>query len=149
MMRRSGRVGIVTVMVLAVVVGIVFIGILIFGNRNSPTSEATKFMDALAQSNVKELTNLTYMPGETRAQIEKKWDFTVNVAGKYYVFTWYPTGEKKASANSAGVVIEYTADARKPGSYPQESSIPMVRVKGKWKVDIRSMDRNIYPGLPR
>ena len=40
-------------------------------------------------------------------------------------------------------------DADHPGAYEELYELPMVKVGDDWKVDVRGISREFYPGLPR
>jgi len=147
-MQRNGRITYLNVMLGAVIIGVIAIFVLLLGSRSSPTSEASKFLNALASANTNELVQLSYFPGDSTEDLRKQWDFAVNDAGKYYVFTWMPTDEKFASDTQATVKIKIVKNADKYGSYGEDTSIPMIKRNGQWLVDVRSLDKSIYPDLP-
>ncbi len=128
------------------VIGIVALVFLILFNGNSPTEAANQFLSALAAGNDKELMALSWYDGD-RSKLQKEWDFATQVAGKYYSFTWSPITAKR-SGDSANVEINITKNARKFGSYQEQTAIPLVRKDGKWLVDVKSIDRKMYPDLP-
>jgi hypothetical protein len=106
-------------------------------------------MMALSTKDVDTLTKMSMMPGETDEQIRKQWDFTVNVAEKYYRCGWHIEGAAQPSPTTASVKLKVIHDADHPGSYDELYELPMVKVGEDWKVDVRGMSREFYPGLPR
>lgn len=74
-------------------------------------------MSALARKDVDTLTNLTYIGKRSPEEIRKKWDFSVNSAGKYYNFRYRITAGKEANETSGSVSMQLTRDAETPGSY--------------------------------
>jgi hypothetical protein len=123
-MKLAGRVSVLAVLaIFAVIVGGAVIVLLTTGE--SPESAATSFLSALAKGDINELTNLSYMANQSPEEVKKKWDFAENVAGPYYRFAYRVTGSNQADANDA------------------------VKVGDKWKVDVRSVNIELFPALPR
>lgn len=131
-------------MIPVVAVGLLIIIGLLFGPRETPMSVANEFMDALARGDSKRLTELSYIGHGTAEELEKKWDFTVKVPGKYYRFTWQVRGETIESDTVATVKV----DIDKGSGFADPMSIPLIKQDGKWKVDSYGLSRAIYPGLP-
>jgi hypothetical protein len=144
-MKRAGRIHPLSILGIA---GVVVIAILFFLGRSSPMSVAGDFMLALAKADTKKLADLSYMQGLETAEIEKKWDFTVNTAAPHYRFIWRVLGSTQASDEIATVKLELVRNLG-PSSYPENFEIPMVKKSGKWLVDVRSINREFFPALPR
>lgn len=147
-MRAMHRAGRVNLILIGLAVVVVFVGILAFAGRSGPTPSANAFLTALVKGDVDKLTDLSYYQGD-RGKLKEQWDFAVHQAGKYYAFTWRVKDEKQSNDTNAAVQIDIVRNVRSGSSYPENSEIPMVKVDGAWKVDVRSLDRDIYPALPR
>ena len=145
-MKQSGRISLV---LLASIVSVVVVaGILIF-SRESMSSVGQRFIEALYAKDVDTLTKMTMMSETPTESIHKQWDHAVNVAGKYYMFAYKIEGATQSGPNSGSVKIQIVKDVDKPTAFPEHVEIPMVKVGDEWKVDIRNMDHELYPGLPR
>jgi len=147
-MKRAGRIS--WVLLIGVVGILVVVGILMVA-QESPTTAATRFMTALTKGDVKTLTELTYLDDATEkdpAGIKKQWEFSTDV-GKYYTFIWKITGETASGPDAASVKMTIIKNAASPAAYDEPCDLPMVKVKGRWKVNVRSMWRELYPALPR
>lgn len=144
-MKKAGR-ALVAVLIAVVVVGAAVAMFLLAGS--SPTSVANDFMIALARGNTKDLTRLSYMGDMKPEEVEKAWQQSVK-RGELYRFVWRNTGYSQPSDTSATVDMQIVRNADNPGSYEEKFGIPMVREDGQWKVDVRNLNRGIYPGLPR
>jgi hypothetical protein len=81
--------------------------------------------------------------------MRKKWDFAVNRAGKYYLFTYKITSARQIDENNAQVTMQFTKDAGDPSSYDAKYEIPLVKVGNEWKVDVKAISRELYPAIPR
>jgi len=145
-MKQSGRVNIF--MLLCLVSAVLVGGILLFVKEGVATTGG-RFLNALERHDVDELTKLSSMSGLTEEQIHKKWEQTVNVAGRYYLFAYHIEGASQASENSASVRFRIIKDMDKPAAYDEAVELPMVKVGNEWKVDVRSISHELYPGLPR
>lgn len=145
-MRRRGRANWLVVLGL---IGVVVIVVLFLIGGRSATSVAAEFMSALGKHDVAKLTELSYMDGDTPEQVRKKWEYTTQVAAPYYRFKWQFLGESSAAPDTSAVRLWVWRDAQSPASYEEKFEIPMVKVDGKWKVDVRGLNRLMYPGLPR
>lgn len=145
-MNRSGRVsigGLLAVVVVAIVAAVFFL------SKESLTTVGARFMNALAHGDVDTLTKLSYIGNESPDEIRKQWDYAVNKTGKYYNFSFQITGESQPDKNSGAVRMQVMRDLDNPSSYPENFQLPMIKVGDEWKVDVKGINREMYPGLPR
>lgn len=145
-MIRSGKASWVMVAGLAGVALVV--GIFILGG-DSPSSVAGKFMTALSLGNVDQLTELSYLPGEDKSKVSQQWDYAVNVSGKYYRFKFAIRSDRIISDTEAAVSISMWRNYFSGIAYDEKFELPMVKDHGKWLVDVRGINRELFPGLPR
>lgn len=145
-MKQSGRASLMTI---AAIVAVLLVVGLMFLGKESVTSVGDRFLKALYFGDVETLTKMSYLGNDTEDQMRKKWDFAVNRAGKYYLFAYRITGGKQVSDDTAQVTMQFIKDAANPGSYEEKYEIPLVKVGNEWKVDVKGMNRTIYPALPR
>ncbi|BBO23322.1 MAG: DUF2950 domain-containing protein [Fimbriimonadaceae bacterium] len=143
-MRQSGRVHWITVVGL---LGIVALVVLLFAGKESPANVASRFMSALARHDVEELTSLSFYEGDPE-QLRKGWDYAVNVAGKHFLFRWSLETVKESGPDTAAVKLKVER-ALGPNSFPENFDLPLVLTKDGWRVDVRGISRNMFPGLPR
>jgi hypothetical protein len=120
-----------------------------FFSGDSPQTSASQFMSALAEGDVKALTDRSFMDGESAESVMKKWEYATQVASPHYAFAWQAVGQQVNGPDSASVTIQLVRNADSPASYPDKYGIPLVKRDGKWLVDVRALDRKIYPNLPR
>ena len=147
-MKKAGRVSLLTLIVIvAVLVGSAIVLLLIV--PDSPESAAKQFMSALATGNVDKLVSLSDLGDESPDQARKQWDFSVNTAGKYYQFVYSVNSSSESDPTDASVKILMLRNPDKPGSFQETFDIPMVKKGDHWKVDVRAMNRTIYPALPQ
>lgn len=144
-MKRSGRTSIIVIITVTLVAAV--IGLFLLAGE-SPTGVGTKFLTALANGNEKQLAEFGYMDGLTPAQMEEKWKETHEVS-KYWLFAYRVQGTTNQDENSATIRLEWIKNATNPASYGEKFELPMVKVDGKWKVDVRAISREMYPALPR
>lgn len=145
-MKQSGRASLLTILALVAVV--IVIGLLAFA-RESSASIAARFMDALSAGDSKVLSEMTYLGDDTPEELRKQWDFAVNTAGKHYVFVYRIVGSNQPSEDSANVRVQVVRNAYRSGAYEEAYTIPLVKVGDEWKVDVKGISREMYPGLPR
>lgn len=145
-MKQHGRVSFITI---ASLLGVAIVLSLFFIKTDSPGQTAQKFMSALAMGDSKTLAQLSYMDGVPESEIEKKWEYTTQVAGKYYHFVWQIISESQASSDTASIKLDVVRNADSDSAYAERFGIPLVHQNGKWLVDVRSMSREMYPSLPR
>ena len=145
-MKQSGR---VSILMLASIVSVVFITAILLFSKESVSSVGTRFLDALERHDVDTLTKMSMMSGTSPEQIHKEWDQCVNHAGKYYTFAYHVEGASQSGDNLGSVRFRLIKDADRPGAYDEAVELPMVKVDGEWKVDVRSMSHELFPGLPR
>ncbi len=146
LMRRSGRFSPVSFLA---VIAIAMVVIVFVFSKQSLSNVGGQFMDALARGDVNKLTDLTYLGGEPSDQIQKKWEFATQVAGKHYSFRWAINSEVQIDPNDGTVRLQVERNAGSGSSYPENYELPMVKVDGKWKVDVNGISREMYPALPR
>jgi len=97
---------------------------------------------------VDRLCELSYFPGD-KEKLRKQWEFAVNDAGKYYVYTWQFTGTTISDSDTAAVAMAFMANADQSGSPESKIQLPMVKENGVWKVDVKAITTEMYPALPR
>jgi hypothetical protein len=144
-MKRLGRINWVLVSVVGIV--LLFGSSLLFGSE-SPQSVGSRFMTALAKGDVDQLAELSY-PQERKEDFRKQWDWAVNVAGPHYRFVWKVTGFTQLDEDTASVRMMVARNVMTPGTYEEKFELPMVREDNTWRVDVRAVNREMYPGLPR
>ncbi len=144
-MKRAGRLNWIA---MVGVLGIAVIGFLMFFGQKSSTSNAIAFMEALGNKDVDRLVELSSWDGD-KEDLRKKWDYSVNTAGKYYVFRWEVLSEKKADDNHSAVKLTVFRNAFRPQTFPEKFELPMVREGDEWKVDVRGLSHQIFPATPR
>lgn len=145
-MKQSGRASLI---MLATAAMVILLGMIFLFGKESLTSVGTRFMSALARGDVDTLTKMSLVGDETPEQMHKEWDFAVNTAGKHYRFFWRITSELQADERSGSVRMQITRNADTPGGYEEAFQLPLEKVNGEWKVDVRGISREMYPGLPR
>lgn len=146
-MKKAGRISFVLLAVIVALVAGVFVFVFLLSGE-APESVATKFLAALSKGDPKTLTALSYMGSEPESNIEQKWQFTVDVT-RYYQFKYLIEGVKQVDPDAANVQVEMMKDANRPGAVPEHFELPMVKINNHWKVDLRALNREIYPALPR
>lgn len=145
-MNQSGRVSFITLLGAASVILIVTLLLL---SRESLSSVGGRFMSALARKDVEALTKLTHLGNRSPEEIRKQWDFTVNTAGKYYNFQYRVVSATQSDANSASVKLQVVRNSDQQSSFDENFQLPLIKVGEEWKVDVRGISRDFYPGLPR
>lgn len=145
-MRERGGASIITI---AGIVSVLLVVAIFFFTKPTPAAAGGEFMDALVRGDTATLTELSYMQKDTPEEIRKKWDYVFENVAKHYRFQWAPVNSKLLSDDRGTVVILVEKDFGTPGSYPQKFELPMVMENGEWKVDVRSISREMFPGLPR
>jgi hypothetical protein len=146
-MNQSGRVNPVT---LFAVIAVVLFAFVILFSRESLSTVGARFMGALARHDVDTLTEMSYMgDGVSKDEIRKKWDFAVNDAGKYYRFYWKVLGTNQSSEKDAAVRLEVTRNIDSGSAYEERYQLPLIKVGNDWKVFVRGINREMFPGLPR
>jgi hypothetical protein len=145
-MNQSGRASIITVLAIASV--LLVVGLFAF-SRESLTAVAGRFMTALSEGNVDQLTKMSYLGNGTEEEMRRDWELAVNTAGRYYKFEFRIVGSVQHSPDSASVRMQVVRDSDRMGSFEENYQLPLVRVGNDWKVDVRSISSQFYPALPR
>lgn len=149
-MKRSGRAHWLIVLGL---VGLAVVLALFLFSGESPTTVANQFMIALANGDADELTRLTYYKGD-KERLREKWKYATTVVAPHYRFAWATRSYVQNGPDQVTVKMEVARDSGdpkrpNPASYPENFEMRLFKEGGRWKVDVGSMARNVYPGLPR
>ncbi len=144
--RTAGRISPLTLFGVA---AIVLVGVGLFIAQESVATVGSKFMDALARGDVETLTEMSYMADLPKEEIRKRWDFTINKAAPHYRFTWSITSSDETADNTGNVRLKVMRNVGSGGGYDEKFELPLVKVDDEWKVDVRSISRDMFPGLPR
>lgn len=144
-MHRAGRAHWVTI---AGSVGFAVLLAIFLIPTNSPNTAANQFMSALAEGDVDKLMALSYYKG-SEEKMRAQWEFAVRECAPYYRFKWRNVGLKEADEKVAGVRMFVQRNLGSGTDYEERFDIPLVKVDGKWLVDVRSISRAMYPGIPR
>jgi hypothetical protein len=145
-MNRSGRISLVGLLGIIAVVALVFLLLFV---REGLTAVGEKFMTALATGDTATLTKMSYMGDTPADQVQKEWQFATQVAGKHYLFYWRVLGATQASQDRGSIRLQVIRNAASPAAYEENYALPLVKVGDDWKVDVRGISREMYPGLPR
>lgn len=145
-MLRAGKVSATLIVIVAFVVGLLAMTL---STGESPMFVGSSFMAALADGDSQALAELSYGDGVTEEELVEMWEYTTHVAGLYFTFSYEITGETKPQDDTAIVTMEYVKNAGMSGSYPEKFQLPLKKVDGEWRVDVFSLSRDMYPGLPR
>lgn len=143
-MLRSGKAHWITIFGILGVIALIAIFLI---SGESPTGVANRFLVALAKGDVDTLTDLSYYEG-SKETLREKWKYATQVSGPYYRFAWTITTTKQPDDKSAAVRTSMFRGFG-PGSFGENFDIPLVKVDGKWKVDVHAISRGLFPGLPR
>lgn len=147
--RKRWQAGRVNVLAIGGIVCLALIVFVLFAGRESTATVGARFMTALAKGDVDTLTQMSFMGDETPDQVRKQWDYTVHGVGQYYRFRWHITGTSQANDNTAAVLLQVARNADTPSAYDENYQLPLVKVNGGWKVDVRNISRDMFPALPR
>jgi hypothetical protein len=144
-MYQAGRAHWLTIAGLASL--LVVAGLFFFG-QDRAGKVAHAFMTALGEGDVDALVQHSFYPGASSEELRDRWKFAVERAGPNYRFAWRIVGITKASEETAAAVMMVV---RNPGptSFEEKIQLPLQKEKGEWKVDVRAIDRKLYPALPR
>jgi hypothetical protein len=127
--------------------GVIIVGAMFLGGE-SYTTAANRFMSSLAKGDVDELTKVSYIPDLSSEEIHKKWEESVRES-EHYRFAWKSVADAQDSETKASVKLLVVRNAFGKSGYDENFGLSLVKVKGKWLVDVRSISRKMYPWLPR
>jgi len=145
-MKQSGRVSLLTLIAGA---SVLLVAALLLFSRESLTTVGARFMGALARGDVNTLTEMSFVGNRDKEQVRKDWEFAVNTAGRYYNFRYRILSSVQHDPKTASVRMQVIRDADNPSAYEENRQLPLVKVGDDWKVDVKGLSRDIYPGLPR
>lgn len=144
-MKRAGRAHWLTI---AGILSVFVVAGLFFFGKDAATTTAADFMSALAKGDVETLTELSLFPGATKEELKEKWRYTVKEVGPHYFFAWNIVAVTRSDENNAAARMKVIRNLDR-GGYEENIQLPMVKENGEWKVDVRAINRALYPGLPR
>lgn len=144
--KRAGR---ANWLIVSGILGLVVAVVLVFFSGEAPETAGTRFMTALATGDVNTLVKMSHAEGIPEQELRDQWTFATQVAAPHYRFVYRVTSGVQADANTASVRMSVVRNAERPTSYEEKFELPLVKVNGQWKVDILSLDRRLYPALPR
>lgn len=145
-MLRSGRANWIVVVLGALFATILF---LLFGLGESPLVAANRFLIALAKQDLETVSEMSfYSPERPQEQVRADWEKTLGYI-KHFRFTWQLTNYVTPAPDRATVRLKFVKDAHLPGAYDENFGFDLVKVKGKWQVDVGSLSREMLPALPR
>ncbi len=144
-MKVRGRASLL--LILCVAAALLVVGVLLF-SKEGVTTSATRFMSALAQGDVKTLSDNSFMDGVSKEDLTKRWEKTVKV-GEHYMFRWHILSEAQSDDNNASVRVAVMRNANSESSYDENFGLALVKKDGKWLIDVKQLSRQMYPGLPR
>ena len=128
--------------------GLIAIPVIMVMLGQSPQSAANEFMQALAAGDVETLTELSHLPDPSRP-VSDQWKDTFDLYAKNYVFGYEMGSTEKMGPNDAVVKVT-VVEFRGPEMHENDTAnLPLKKVDGKWKVDLRDLTRTFFPGLPR
>jgi hypothetical protein len=130
------------------VVLVIVATVMFFAAAEGPTSIASRFLTALGTADSKTLAELSYMGDQPEAETKKQWDKTLELS-RHFLFAWRILGDSTPTPDTAVVRVSFVKNAREKDAYEEPIELPLVKDKGKWKVDVRSISRELYPALPR
>ncbi|MCW5937011.1 MAG: hypothetical protein KIT11_06885 [Fimbriimonadaceae bacterium] len=145
-MLRTGRTNWIVVALTALIV--VIVGLLFFVGE-SPTTTTNRFFIALAKGDSAELAEVTvFSPPKSKEEAKAAWDKTFEYS-RHYRFVWKITGHTNPAPDRATVRFKFVKNALRGSAYEENYDIDLLKVDGKWKVAVDSVDREIFPALPR
>lgn len=139
------RIGSVHWMLIAGLVGVAIIVVMLLMGGNSATKNGAKFMAALSTGDINGLVQTSYIPDKTPEEMKTEWEATLKRT-KYVMFRYTFTGEDNVSEDQATIRM----NIMKPSTgYDEVFALPMRKIDGEWKVEVRGLSRQFYPFLPR
>ena len=144
-MKQAGKAHWLTI---AGILSVFVVAGLFFFGKDSAATTAGEFMSALAKGDVDTLTELSWFQGATKEQLKEKWRYSVKEVGPHYVFAWKINAVTRSGDDSAAARMQVIRNLD-AGGYEENFQLPLVKDNGNWKVDVRSISRAMYPGLPK
>jgi hypothetical protein len=146
-MNRAGKAS--PLVVIGIVCVVMLVGVIFFlQGAESPATRANAFLIALGQGDVDGILSTSTFGDEPVESVRKKWEKTVHRA-EFYRFHWDIKGTANASEEEANVAVDMYKHADNPNTTSARVQIPMIKIDGKWYVDAKSLNRDMYPALPR
>lgn len=146
-MLRAGKVSPLVVLGVAGVLGLA--GMLFFlQGRETPGVRVQKFLTGLAKGNVDEVMAVSKFGDQPDETVRKKWEVCLH-RSEYFRFYWKILETFNPSPDEAIVAINIYTGAAANEATEKRYQIPMIKDNGEWFVDAQSLNRDIFPALPR
>lgn len=146
-MNRAGKAS--PLVVLGIVCVVALLGVIFFlQGAESPATRANAFLTALGQGDVDGIMKTSTFGDEPAESVRKKWEKTVYRA-EFYRFHWEIKNTSMAGDDEANVAVDMYKHADNANSTSTRVQIPLVKTDGEWYVDAKSLNRDMYPALPR
>jgi hypothetical protein len=143
---RAGRINVIGAVVVA---GIVALLVMVMLSGEGPATAGGRFMVALEKGDVKTLVDMSYSDGISKEELQKKWEYGTQVVAPHYRFVYTVNGASETSNDTASLRMTLTRDVDNPSAFEEKFELPLKKKDGRWLVDVFSIDRRMYPGLPR
>lgn len=145
-MKRSGRVSPLIVVGIAC---LLLIFPLMCASTRGPEYTAAEFMTALGKADVDKLAQTSIIGSASPERTRELWKQTLE-RGQHYLFTFRVGASTQNTPDTAVVELWLRRNLQlKMGQEEEKFQLPLIKQNNAWKVDVQSMDRNIYPALPR
>ena len=146
-MNRAGKAS--PLVVIGILCVVALVGAIFFlQGAESPATRANAFLSALGQGDVDGILSTSTFGDEPVESVRKKWEKTVHRA-EFYRFHWDIKGSSNASEEEANVAVDMYKHADNPNTTSSRVQIPMIKIGDKWFVDAKSLNRDMFPALPR
>ena len=129
------------------IAGVLAVIAMFFFTGESATTAGARFMAALSDRKVDTLTDMSYVEGASREEIEKAWKKCTD-ANMYYRFMYDLKGADSPKNDEALVRVALLKNVTST-SYEEVYTLKMFKKSGGWKIDVATLNRDIYPWLPR
>lgn len=146
-MKRAGKVSPLVILGVIGFVGILAV-VLFTRSGSSPAQRVNEFFTALGKADMEGVLRSSTFGGLPDDEVRPKWQQCFDRT-KYYRFALQIKETSYSNPEEATVAVDMFQNAANPNLGSKRFQIPVVKIDGEWKVDVRSMTRQAYPALPR
>ncbi len=146
-MLRFGKVSPLVVIGILGLMGLA--GMLLFlQGSEGPGVRTHKFFNALAKADIDGIMKVSTFGDEPAESVRKKWETTLH-RSEYFRFYWKVKETFQPSPEEAVVAVSIYVGVDRPDPTETKYQIPLSKINGEWFVDAKSLNREIFPALPR
>lgn len=146
-MKRPGKANLIVV--LGILCAVLLLGaVFLLQGQDSPAGAVNRFLTAIGNADVDGILANSTFGGEPDDVVRKKWEATLHRT-EYFRFSWRIKRTVLPTDDEAVVGVEVFKNFGLPNVTQETVQVEVTKENGGWKVDAKSLSRDLFPALPR